>query len=444
MPLPPASPPKATVSLHPTAPTAAASLPTLAPDTLTAEQSDPATLGWMTGAPPAASQLIRFDTGDSYRFPQLRWSFSHFRQFGPTANVSRQAAVPRMLPRAERDDIDALPFTPLFAATPMTWAASLQANYTDGIVVLHRGRVVYERYFGALKPHGQHIAMSVTKSFMGTLAATLVTQAALDDQATVAHYVPELAASGFATATVRDLLDMTTAIQYSEDYANPQAEIFDYVRAGNVAPRPADYQGPDNFYAFMQSIRPQGDHGAAFAYKTINTDVLAWVLRRITGQTMAEYLSTQLWAPLGMEQDAYFTIDNQGTEFTGGGLNTGLRDLARFGELMRNHGALGNKQIIPSAVVADIQRGGDREKFKSGGYVLLPGWSYRDMWWITHNAHGAYMARGVHGQAIYIDPLAEMVIARYASHPIAANAGLDPTSLPAYHALAQHLMENPT
>jgi CubicO group peptidase (beta-lactamase class C family) len=243
---------------------------------------------------------------------------------------------------------------------------------------------------------------------------------------------------------VRDLLDMTTAIQYSEDYANPQAEIFDYVRAGNVAPRPADYQGPDNFYAFMQSIRPQGDHGAAFAYKTINTDVLAWVLRRITGQTMTEYLSTQLWAPLGMEQDAYFTIDNQGTEFTGGGLNTGLRDLARFGELMRNHGALGNKQIIPSAVVADIQRGGDREKFKSGGYVLLPGWSYRDMWWITHNAHGAYMARGVHGQAIYIDPLAEMVIARYASHPIAANAGLDPTSLPAYHALAQHLMENPT
>ena len=425
-------------------PIAPVSLPTLEPGTPTAEQSDPNTLGWMTGSPPAASKLIRFDTGDSYRFPQLRWSFSHHRHFRPTSSVSRQTTPVRVLARAERDDIDTVSFTPLFATTPMTWGASLQANYTDGIVVLHRGRVVYERYFGALKSHGQHIAMSVTKSFMGTLAATLLTQGVLNEQATVAHYVPELAASGFATATVRELLDMTTAIQYSEDYANPQAEIFDYVRAGNVAPRPADYRGPDNFYAFMQSIRPQGDHGTAFAYKTINTDVLAWVLRRITGQTMTEYLSTQLWARLGMEQDAYFTIDNQGTEFTGGGLNTGLRDLARFGELMRNHGALGNTQVIPSAVVADIQRGGDREKFKSGGYVLLPGWSYRNMWWITHNAHGAYMARGVHGQAIYIDPLAEMVIARYASHPIAANAGLDPTSLPAYHALAQHLMENPT
>ncbi len=397
----------------------------------------------MTGSPPGADKLIRFDSGDTYRFPQIRWSFSHHRHFRATANVSRQMAAPSPLPRAAREDIDAVRFTPMFATTPMTWAQSLHANYTDGIVVLHRGRVVYERYFGALRPEGQHIAMSVTKSFMGTLAATLVAQGVLDEHATVAHHVPELGASGFATATVRDLLDMTTAIQYSEDYANPQAEIFDYVRAGHLAPRPANYLGPDNFCAFIQSIRPLGEHGAGFAYNTINTDVLAWVLRRITGQTTADYLSTQLWAPLGMEQDAYFTIDNQGTEFTGGGLNTGLRDLARFGELMRNHGALGGQQVIPAAVVADIQRGGDREKFKHGGYVLLPGWSYRNMWWVTHNAHGAYMARGVHGQAIYIDPTAEMVIARYASHPIAANAGLDPTSLPAYHALAQHLMENP-
>lgn len=434
------------MSTLPTSPDAApepAGLPTLAPGTLTAAQSDPAALGWMTGAPPAPDKLIRFDTGDTYRFPQMRWSFAHHRHFRPTANVSRQMVTPSALPRAERDDIDALPFTPLRAAAPMTWAQSLHANYTDGMVVLHRGRVVYERYFGALRPQGQHIAMSVTKSFMGTLGASLVAQGALDEHATVAHCVPELAASGFATATVRDLLDMTTAIQYSEDYADPQAEIFDYVRAGNVSPRPLDYQGPDNFYAFMQSIRPQGRHGEAFAYKTINTDVLAWVMRRATGQTMADYLSDRLWAPLGMEQDAYFTIDNQGTEFTGGGLNTGLRDLARFGELMRNQGALGNRQLIPAAVVADIQRGGDREKFKSGGYVLLQGWSYRNMWWVTHNAHGAYMARGVHGQALYIDPKAEMVVARYASHPIAANAGNDPTSLPAYQALAQHLMANP-
>ena len=84
--------------------------------------------------------------------------------------------------------------------------------------------------------------------------------------------------------------------------------------------------------------------------------------------------------------------------------------------------------------------GGDRAAFTPAGYVTLPGWSYRNMWWVTHNEHGAYMARGIHGQAIYVDPTAEMVIARYASHPLAANANNDPTSLPAYHALARHLM----
>jgi CubicO group peptidase (beta-lactamase class C family) len=90
--------------------------------------------------------------------------------------------------------------------------------------------------------------------------------------------------------------------------------------------------------------------------------------------------------------------------------------------------------------VDDIRRGADKAEFAKAGYTLLPGWSYRNMWWVTHNEHGAYMARGIHGQAIYIDPKAEMVIARFGSHPLASNVHLDPASLPAYHALAKHLM----
>lgn len=144
-----------------------------------------------------------------------------------------------------------------------------------------------------------------------------------------------------------------------------------------------------------------------------------------------------------MEQDAYFEVDSVGTEFAGGGLNAGLRDLARFGEMMRRGGEWNGQQIIPRSVVEDIRKGGDRDAFAKAGYDLLPGWSYRDMWWVTHNEHGAYGARGVYGQAIYIDPKAEMVIARFASHPVAANAGNDPTSLPAYHALAKYLMAHP-
>ncbi len=121
-------------------------------------------------------------------------------------------------------------------------------------------------------------------------------------------------------------------------------------------------------------------------------------------------------------------------------MNAGLRDLARFGELMRNGGRHNGQQVIPQAVVDDIRAGASREDFAKAGYDLLQGWSYRNMWWVTHNPNGAFMARGVYGQALYIDPAAEMVIARFASHPVAANAASDPTSLPAYAALARHLM----
>jgi len=136
------------------------------------------------------------------------------------------------------------------------------------------------------------------------------------------------------------------------------------------------------------------------------------------------------------------SVDSTGTPFAGGGLNTGLRDLARFGEMIRNNGFFNGKQIVPAQVVADIRRGASRDDFAKAGYKLLEGWSYRNMWWITHNEHGAFMARGVYGQALYIDPTAEMVIARFASYPIAGNAVIDPTSLPAYHAIAKHLLKH--
>jgi CubicO group peptidase (beta-lactamase class C family) len=399
-------------------------------------------MGWMVGSPPPADKLIQFANGTAYRFPQLRWSFSNFRQFSPTTNVSRGLGNMSQLPRIERmADIDALSFTPIGGTAPMTWSQSLGANYTDSIVVLHKGSVVYERYFGVSKPQSQHIAMSVTKSFFGTIGAMLVADGTLDDKAPVSKYVPELKDTGLGDATVRQLLDMTTGIQYSENYADPKAEVWAHVRAGNVLPRPPGYDGPKTFYEFLLTIKKEGEHGKEFAYKTVNTDALGWVIRRATGKSIGENLQERIWGKLGAEQDAYFTVDSVGNEFAGGGMNAGLRDMARFGEMMRLDGKFNGQQIVPKTVITDIQKGGDKSQFAKAGYKMLPDWSYRNMWWVSHNEHGAYAARGVHGQTIYIDPKAEMVIARFASHPVAANAALDPTSLPAYHALAKFLIK---
>jgi CubicO group peptidase (beta-lactamase class C family) len=402
-------------------------------------ETDPRALGWMHGFPPPAERTVRFADGTYYDFPQRRWSFSHMRELLPTARVSRGDGHVCALPRADRDDLDAVVFTTLDGHAS-SWGEAFAANYTDGVAVLHRGSIVYEKYFGALRPDLVHSAFSVTKSFVGTLAAMQVYDRSLDVNAPVTHYVPELADSAYADATVRQVMDMTTGVRYSEAYADPTADIHAYARAGGMRARARDYAGPETFYDYLVTLKKEGGHGAGFTYKTVNSEVLAWIVKRVSGLSLADLTSTQIWSKLGCEYDALYQVDSVGTEAGGGGLNTTLRDLARFGETMRCDGRFNGQQIIPSAVVADIRNGASREQFATAGYATLPGWSYRNMWWVSHDDHQCFTARGIHGQAIWVDPTADMVIARYASHPLAANVFMDPTSLPAYRALGDHLM----
>lgn len=409
---------------------------------LSAKESDPIKIGWMQGSPPPEDKRLKLADSSFFEFPALRWSVAHMRQFMPTVNVSRGITKPPIPFEYNLDEnIDSLTFVPWDSDEPITWLASLEKNYTDGILILHRGQIVYEKYFAALTEVGKHAAMSVTKSFTGTLGAMLAAEGLLDEQKTVVEYVPELKNSAFADATVRQVMDMTTALKFSEDYSNPNAEIWQYSAAGNPLPKPKDYKGAIGYFEYLQTIQKNGEHGAAFGYKTVNTDTLSWIISKVTGKSVAQLLSERIWQRLGMEQDGYYSVDELGTPFAGGGFNAGLRDLGRFGELIRNQGNWQGEQILPQAAIEDIQQGGSKEAFAKAGYDKLEGWSYRDMWWITNNENGAFTARGVHGQTIYIDPIAEMVIVRLASHPIAANSANDPYSLPAYQAIADYLIE---
>lgn len=405
----------------------------------TAESSDPVKLGWMIGFPPPPGKVIRGTDPDFFSFPKLRWSVCHFQQLMPSVEISRGNAPPTPLARKLDPSLDNVTFIPTGSDTPMTWRQSLDANFTDGILVLHNGTIVYEKYFGCLNETNKHAAMSVTKSFVGLLAEILVAEGTLDENATVRSILPELAQSAFGDATVRQVMDMTTAIRYSEDYADPTADVWVYSAAGSPFPKPAGYEGPQTYYEYLQTVKPAGDHGESFAYKTPNTDVLGWIISRTTGQSVAALLSQRIWRKLGVEQSAFITVDSTGTPFVGGGLNLGLRDLGRVGQLLLNQGIHDGEPLFPPEVVASIRRGGSREAFAKAGYKALPNGSYRSMWWVLHNANGAFSARGVHGQTIYIDPTAKIVIARFASHPQAKNSAIDPTSLPAYQAIADHL-----
>jgi CubicO group peptidase (beta-lactamase class C family) len=406
---------------------------------LSAEESDPKKLGWMTGFPPPPDKLIMQPESDFFSFPKLRWTVCHIQELMPTKQVSRGIGQPIPLEHVTDDGIDAVTFTPMGGEKTMTWKESLSANYTDGILILHKGRVVYEKYFGCLDETGKHAAMSMTKSITGLLAEILVVEGRLDDTVKVSSIIPELKGSGFGSAIVRQVMDMTTALDYSEDYSDPKADIWIYSKAASPLPKPKDYKGPNGYFEYLQTVKQDGVHGEAFGYRTINTDALGWIISRVTGKDLAHLLSERIWSRMGAEQYAYMTVDSKGTPFAGGGLSAGLRDLGRIGLLMLNGGMINGQRLFPQEVVENIRAGGDKKAFAKAGYKTLEGGSYRSMWWIFHNKHGAFAARGVHGQTIYVDPAAKMVIVRFSSFPTAKNAKIDPTSLPAYQAVAEYL-----
>lgn len=399
---------------------------------LDGRSSDPAVMGWMEGNPPPPSRRILPQRADHMRFPMIRWSYSNMRQFLPTVRVACSGSG-RPFPRAPRAELADVEFVPTGQQEPLRFEDSLVEGFTDAIMILHRGAVVFERWFGVTGPESRHIAFSVTKSFVGTIMRLLISERRLDPSAPVSSILPELAQSGFGEASVAQVLDMTTALDFSEDYGDPSSGIGAYSAALGLTPRPEAYAGPRDLCSFLAGVRGDGSaHGAKFTYRTINTEVLAWIVARVEGKPFAQVLAERIWQPCGMLGDADLIVDEIGMPFAGGGLNLRLEDLAKFGEAIRT-GAL------VDVANAGIRQGGDPAKFDPVRYPQLAGWSYGSQWWHSHNGNGAFSARGIHGQTLWIDPKAEMVVARFASHPTAANGANDPWSLPAWAALAEAL-----
>lgn len=411
---------------------AAQTPPLPAPDTVQLDK-----LGLMSTFPPVDAQ--RVDLSNSYKYPQLRWAAQHLRELVPTHNIRRGAAPASVLPAAPKPlgrfvfDDD--------KGNKISVDDWLKATYTDALVVLHKGRVVYERYDNQMAPSSPHLLFSVTKSFTGLMAAQLAHEGRLDPQALVTRYVPELAGSAWGDMPVRDVMDMTGAVRFREVYTDPSTEIFGYSWASGLLPRPPGYQGPTNVYDFLKTLKKEGEHGAGFTYRTVHSEVLGWIVSRITGKHWAELMSEKLWQKLGMEEDAYVMVDSVGTPLQGAGLNATARDLARVGEMLRLGGEFNGQRVFDKAVIADTVKGGDREKFKTAGMAFRPGYSYRNQWWVLHNADGAYEASGIHGQMIHINPAAEMVVVKLSSHPVASAGYTHALTLKAWAALAQAVRE---
>ncbi len=391
--------------------------------------------GWMQGFPPAPGRMIRFEDLPNLVYPAHKWVFSHWRELVPTANVWRGAGpARRLLPGLKTLDNTSFQVP---GGETILLDEVIRRTDTDGLIVMHDGKILFERYHGPLTPQTTHRCFSVTKSFVGLLAAGLAHQGLLDTGKTVPEFLPELAGSGWASATVRQVMDMTTAIDFNEDYEDPNSDVIPSRTATGSYPPPSGYQGPRSIVEFLPTLGADAAHGRVFKYVTPNTEVLGWIIQRLTGKPIASLISEHIWQHLGAEEDACIALDSAGLAASGGGLCTTLRDLARFGELVRNRGRVDGEQVLPAQVFDELHRGADRTAFAHAGYTVFDGWSYRGQWWISHDEYDSIRALGVHGQQLYVAPKSGLVIARFGSQKLAVDEDVERLLMAVYRGIAK-------
>jgi CubicO group peptidase (beta-lactamase class C family) len=341
--------------------------------------------------------------------PFARWAFQHVRELIATAEIANDPANVRPLPEHAVD------------AAKLPLEDFLEATDTDALVIVHRGRLVFERYLNGMTPYTPHILMSVTKSMLGLLAGILVGRGMLDADRPVTEILPELKSTGYAGATVRHLLDMRSGIAFDEDYLATSGPIVEYRKSTGWNPLQPGEAASDLRSFYRTLTGKEGPHGGIFRYISPNTDLLGWVIERSTGRRYADLVSELLWKPAGAERAGYITVDRFGAPRVAGGMCVTPRDLARIGLLMADNGRRGSSEVIPAAWLDDIARNGDVAAWAAGSFAEYFGGApmhYRAKWYVMRGADPLLFGWGIHGQHLFIDRAAGLVIAKASSQAL--------------------------
>ncbi len=336
---------------------------------------------------------------DGVLTPQMAVNtFRNIDRLFPTRTV-RRAPSPRPLPRAD------IPLKSVrFSDRDRQYGLEdyLEMNRVAGLVVLKNGRIALERYRFGNTDRSRWMSMSIAKSITSTLIGAAVKQrhiASLSDA--VVRYVPALAGSAYENVSVRDVLMMSSGVRWDETYTDPASDRRRLLEA-QIS------QVPGSAMAVMRSLQRAAAPGTVNNYNTGETQVAAEILRSAVGQPLAVYLSDRIWSPFGMEADANWWLDSpDGVEIGGSGFSATLRDYARFGLFILEGGAAGGEAMLPAGWTDEATS----PKVLSGGTPLAYGY----LWWTGTTAAArrdrAFSAEGIHGQFLYINPAAQIVIA---------------------------------
>jgi CubicO group peptidase (beta-lactamase class C family) len=362
----------------------------------------------MQGFPPQPQGQVTLTNWRSAPFNQ--WAFHHVREIIPTADIAHDRHAAKHLPQ-HPVDFRGLRIEP-DRGEPLSLEAFLQGTNHDGMLILHRGRIVLERYGNGMTDETPHILMSVSKSLLGLLAGALVERRALDPERQVIDVIPELAGTAYKGASIRQLLDMRAGVAFDEDYLASAGPIVEYRKATGWNPLGTGERASDLRSFFSQLKAADGPHNGPFHYISPNTDLLGWVIERATAARYADLMSEHLWKPVGAERSAYITVDRLGAPRAAGGICVTLRDLARVGQFMIQR---------PSAWVDDIERKGDAKAWAAGDMVeYFPGLPlrYRSQWYVLDGDAPLIFGYGIHGQFLFVDRTNQIVIAKLSSQAL--------------------------
>ncbi|MDM5186229.1 serine hydrolase [Bacillus sp. DX4.1] len=345
--------------------------------------------------------------------PYLRWSYTHMKELALTKEVKKDAHHVSTFPIAQQnlDDFSVEQEN----GNNISLKELLDQNKTDAFVVVQNGKLVYENYFNGYKQNEPHGMASLAKVFTGAIIQSLTEESILDKNTTAETYVKELHNTPFGKATIQQLMDMQISTNYpthgyvQRGLENQDAQLY---LASNILPRGKNYDGPMKIYDMLLEATETAQPGTQFSYNNGSAETLGWIIRTVTGKSLADNVSERIWTKIGAEENAYYVVDETGVEQASAGLNATARDMARFGQMILDNGYYNGKQILPSSITEDIKSVQQDELSIGEGSSI----SYHNQWWIPHNEHGAFEVLGSYGQRLYIDPKANMVIVHFSSN----------------------------
>ncbi len=279
----------------------------------------------------------------------------------------------------------------------------LAVDRVAGLLVLKDGRVALELYQYGNTPRTRWMSMSLAKSVTSTLIAAAVQQGkigSVDDPVT--KYLPTLAGSAYEGVSIKDILLMSSGVRWNETYTDPASDRRRLLEA-QIAQRPGAAM------ALMAKLPRAAAPGTVNNYNTGETLVAGEVVRAATGVPLAEYLSERIWRRYGMEADANWWLDAPGgIEIAGSGISATLRDYGRFALFFMDGGVAAGERILPAGWTTEA----GRPKTLKDGRKL----DYGYFWWpavateATPDTEGAFLAEGIFGQYLYLNPREHVVV----------------------------------